>query len=313
MIEFLIQKRNFMNALILVLFAACSAAICNLFFRKNSAENKAPLGQLTCHYFISFISSLFICYDIWYTPFDITMTLVGSAVGVLNVFLMILTISALKRGSSGLTFAFQNAGSVLPGLLLFLLFGASFGFAFTYAQAIGIVLVLVGLFLGAKTAEKNQEGSNTSSWLKFATACFLVQVCCLTLIQWRCLIFQENIPAHSLIPARVSEQFDIWFLPGFFGTASLFQLMLFLREKRWLKRSEIVYGIYTGVANGISMYLLGLATKLATPLEKAILFPCFAVTVIILCNAWACKLYNEKFQLWPNLACILGIVIGSIA
>ena len=47
--------------------------------------------------------------------------------------------------------------------------------------------------------------------------------------------------------------------------------------------------------------MLLLATKSALSFEKGILFPCFAVSAMILCNIWACKLYHEKFNYLTNV------------
>lgn len=301
-----------MNSLLIACIAAAVTAWANFFFRKDSVRfaRLSANGYLVCYYFISLLTSFVIFPEVWKVPFSLPMAIAGGAVGILNVGVMVFMAQALKQGPSGITFALQNVSSIFPGLLLFIIFGPDFGFEFTYLQAIGICLVTFGLFLGVKGNTEQGRGFSLS-WLKYALGCFLFQILALTLIQWRCLLFGCDTP-HTLIPTVVTPSEDAWFMPGFFGAAFLFQFSLLVKEKRMFHPLEMAYGSMGGLLNGISTFLLLFATKLASPLEKGILLPCFAISTIVACNLWANRLYNERFNLFSNTTCSLGIIIGSL-
>jgi hypothetical protein len=268
------------------------------------------IAYILFFYLISFALSFILFPGIWETPFNMKMACVGGAVGVLSVGVMLLTSNALKNGPTGLTFAMQNVSSVFPGLLLFMLFGEEYGFAVAHSHYLGIGLIFLGLLLGANL----QKGKNSVSvkWLIFALGCFSLQILALSLIQWRCLLFACKGPEHLLIPFTVSEQADVWFMPGQFGAALALQGIIFLFNKSALNKQEMIFGSLGGLANGITTCLLLFATKWALPFEKSILFPCFAAGTIILCNLWASQFYKEKFNFSSNIACSLGIFIASL-
>ena len=273
-----------MSALLFSFLASVCASAGNLFFRRslgNISRDTQANGYLAVFYFLSFV--FFFYPEIWHTPFDLPLFSIGACVGIFNVTLMLLTAKALNAGPSGLTFAFQNASAVFPGMVLFLSFGSDFGFSFSPLQLLGICLVLMGMFIGAK----NETGKGSSiSWLKYAIACFIVQIFALTLIQGRCLLFDANHAEHVVLFFSRPREVDAWFLPGQFGTAFLLQFFLFLREKRLLQKNEAFYGTLGGLANFGSSSMLLLATMVALPFEKGILFPCFAVGSILLSNLW---------------------------
>lgn len=75
----------------------------------------------------------------------------------------------------------------------------------------------------------------------------------------------------------------------------------------------MVYGSLSGIANASSTYLLLMATKWALPIEKGLIFPLFAVSVIVLCNFWGYKLYQERLDVRTIVLFSLGILIASIA
>lgn len=301
-----------MNAIVFSLLAAGSTALASLFFRKNTdkaASNSDQSGYLVVFYFFSFIFSFFLYSEIWKVPVNPVILGIGIGVGLLNSALMALTSRALKQGPAGLTFAFQNASAVFPGLILFLLLGADFGFSCSFFQLGGMVLVLFGLFLGAK--KESATDSNASfTWLKYALACFIIQILALTFIQARCILFDEAKLGPLLLSFGITESADAWFMPGMFGTSLTTQAILFLRKKKNFQKNEIVYGSFAGIANFLATYLLLLATKMALPMEKAILFPCFAVAAMILCNIWANRLYKENFNFRTNVLCSCGIFMA---
>lgn len=298
-----------MGALSFSLLAAGCASLSSLCFRKNvdgRPVNYSPSGYLLFFFFLPLILSFAISADLWNTKINFTILFMGCCVGVLCSTLMLLTFRALEQGPAGLTFAFQSASAVFPGLILFLLLGTDFGFACSSLQLIGMALVIIGLFLGAKNVSSNSFKASFK-WLKYALACFFVQALALTIMQARCVLFDYNIGGWS---ASLTEADDVWFMPGQFGASFIMQAVIFLREKRSFDKREIVYGSLGGVANFSSTCLLLFATKLALPFEKGILFPCFAVTGMVLSNIWANKLYKEKFNLKANALCSLGIFMA---
>lgn len=304
MIEDIIQ----MNSLSFALLASVSAALSNWFFRKNrDSDSYSPTGYLNLFYFSSFVLSLFLYPDIWETRVNWIIVTIGATVGFLNSLLMVLTNQALKNGPAGLTFTFQIASAVFPGIILAFLVGPDFGFSCTYFQLFGIALVIFGLFSGAK----NELGTHSNfRWLKYVIACFIVQVIALTCIQARSILFNYFEPNWFSSDFTTTEADDVWFMPAQFGVAYIIQMSYFLYEKRVLQKREVIYGICGGCANFLSTALLLIATKIALPLEQSILFPCFAISTMLLCNIWANRLYKERFSFRTNAFCALGIIIA---
>lgn len=299
-----------MNAIFIVLLAASCTAMSSLSFRRyvGLSESSNPTGYLVIFYIFSFVLSLSIYPNIWVSEISYTMIAIGALVGFLNSSLMIYTSRALHYGPAGMTYAFQNASAIFPGIILFVLLGSEFGFACSFTQLIGMFFVLVGLFMGAKS-QKGDSSKISGRWLKYAIGCFLIQILALTCIQVRAVLFgfEGNNFFSNL---HLTEAHDIWFMPSFFATSSLTQICLFLRKTQKLRKPEILYGCLGGLANFSSTCFLLIATKIAMPFEKGVLFPCFAVAAMILCNLWATKLYQEKFNFKTNILCSFGIFLA---
>lgn len=305
-----------MNALSFSFLAASCAALSNLFFRRNGGNPSSTYSQesafLCVLYLFSLILSLVCSPQIWVTPINFVLLGMGMCVGVLNAWLMNLTAKALQEGPAGLTFAFQNASAIFPGILLFMLLGTPFGFSISYLQLLGMGLVLMGLFVGAKPS-KDVASTRSLKWLKYALACFAIQVLALTLIQARCVFFDCERLARLSFLFDIKASQDVWFLPGQFGAALGVQTLMFFKQKHTFSFRALKYGVLSGLANfGSSKFLL-LATKFALPFERNILFPLFAVSTIALCNTWANRLYQEKFNILANILCAVGIFLGCLA
>ncbi|KIC73160.1 hypothetical protein DB41_JQ00110 [Neochlamydia sp. TUME1] len=301
-----------MRAILLSLLAAGGSASSNLFFRKNSQNSSAsnPTTYLLAFYLTSFLFSFILYPTIFFESLNLKMLGIGALVGLLNIALMFFTSCALHKGPAGLTFAFQNTSAVFPGMILFALFGSENGFSYSYQKLLGILLVIGGLFLGAKGEAKGSLKS-LYPWLKYALACLAVQVLALTFMQARCVIcptVETAAPSYALVSKE-----DVSFMLGQFGVACLIQAIYFLRQMNTWTTTTTMYGVLAGLANFASTALLLLATKWALPIEKGVLFPCFAVGTIIACNIWANRLYGEKFNYTSNAICAAGIILSLLA
>lgn len=301
-----------MNALFFCFLASIFSALGNLLFRINAAKGSGvdnSKSYLFVFYLVSFIFSLVLNPQVLSTAPKFSMLLIGAMVGVINVSLMFITSKALAKGPAGLTFAFQSASAVFPGLLLFSIFGAPYGFSFTLMQFFGVSLVLLGLFAG--TQRSSSDGKKASvQWLKYALALFCVQVMALSLIQGRCVLFDCEKVGGFLAQFSLSQADDIWFMPGQFGISLLLQGAILINEKKPIQRNSLFFGVLGGATFFACTYLLLLSTKIALPREKAILFPFSAVSTIILCNLWARQIYKEKFNFLSNGLCASGIFLA---
>jgi len=301
-----------MSSLIFSLLAAVCGALSSFFFRKNGDNTLTrgnPAGFLLFFYFSSFILSLFYP-GLWKTPINFTLLAVGAVVGLMSSFSLLFTVRALEHGPAGLTFAFLNASAIFPGLILFMLLGPNYGYPITYLQLAGIAVVLLGLFWGALKESLNQSEASFK-WLGYAVACFIFQILVLTLIQARCLLFDCKEIARIFSDFSFTEADDRWFMPGQFGAGSIAQaLFFFLGGRKKIYMSEFIYGCGGGIANLTATIFILVATKSALPFEKALVFPCYGVATMILCNIWANRLYNEKFNFVTNALCSLGIFMA---
>ena len=297
-------------SLIIALLAAVCTSLSSFLFRKSGdyrPESSRPTGYLLLFYLSSFVLAFVLFPDCLKFHVNWIMLGIGACVGCFSSALMFLTYRALKTGPAGLTYAFQSASAIFPGLILFIILGEEYGFSTTYLQWIGMLLVLQGLFLGAR---KESEGKGSLEWLIYAIGCFVVQVLALTFIHGRSVLFDCCAQFFSNISFTAED--DIWFMPGQFGAAALVQSIFFMSEGKKLERKESLLGSLGGAANFFSTFLLLVATKIALPLENAILFPCFAVSGMVLSNIWANRIYKESFNLKTNLLCSAGIVIACI-
>lgn len=302
-----------MNSIILIFFSATCAAFSNFLFRKNIENlgaNHTAVGYLAVYYFFAICIALSVYPNICIDNVDFLMLTIGGFVGLLNSVMMLLIFHALKLGSSGLTFAFQNASAVFPGLILFMILGSDLGFPYTCFQFIGMIVVIVGLFLGTKEGLSPSSGISRK-WLKYILSCSVLQILALTFIQARCVMCECVQKCEFFSANTLSDVSDIWFMLGQFSISFISQTWMLLHEKRRLQKQEILYGSLSGIAFFASTWLLLLATKWALPFEQGMLFPCFSISIMILCNIWAYKLYNEAFNFKTNILCSLGILIAS--
>lgn len=299
-----------------VLAAAFFAAFANFFFRKNIEKGGASSAFLSLYFIISLSVALLLTPELSHAKFSVLMCSLGCIAGLLNFLMMSLTARSLELGPPGLTFTFQNASSLIPGLLLFFLFGTSFGFLMTPGLIAGFILIVLGLYFSARAFEKGDEKAHAKfwKWLIFALAMLSVQGIILSIFQWRVLFFSCPVDEpHWLLPWSCHPDEDVWFMPAFFLLPALLQFLLFWRnEKRKFTSSEWVCGSSAGALNCLAMLFLLLATKTEGDLNKGMLFPLFTVSVILFCNLWGRKIYREKVN-WTGITlCLIGVAVGMI-
>lgn len=294
-------------ALLFVFLGALLASLANLFIRRNLDTSGTANGHLFASFGFSLISTLLLNPQIAATPFSLPMFSTGLIAGLLIVSMMGLTGVALSKGPSGLTFAFQTSGSVFPALFLFMLFGSPFGFTVTTTMLLGLILVTIGLFWASKDKTPLVIAK---PWILLAIGVSVLHTILLTLIQWRCLSFSTTAD-HALILFRCTPEQDIWFPPGMFLAAFIFQAAYLLYTRTKPSSQDMLWGSLGGSFNGAATYCLLFATTIATPLEKGVLFPAFSVGIIMICNIWSAYLYSERINWKANTLASFGILLAS--
>lgn len=298
-------------AVILMFFAGIFVSLSNLFMRKSIDSGGTTKGFLIFQMAMGFLVALSLNpvrtgdYAI-NTP----VVLLGVVTGLVLAGLLFSLGRALENGPPGVTFSIINGATVMPAIIMALLFGAARGFPYTPWHAIGSILVLFGLFWAGKGLEGFQ---NRKAWIFFSLAMFCFHVLLLGIFQWRALLL--NTPHVEEITSLFSaEQIrSQWFMPFIYLASTFVQLALFIRyEKRWPRGMEVLYGLIGGAANGLCTYFMIWSTEVATPLENAVIFPIFSVVTIILSNLWGQKLYQEQVNWRACQVCAFGLVVGTV-
>lgn len=217
---------------------------------------------------------------------------------------------AVEKGPPGFTFAVLNSATVMPGLLMAMLFGAALGFEYNLWHMIGSALVLLGLFWGAKGLQGIKE---IKVWLLFSVLMFLFHTILLSLYQWRAMLMNLPHPEH-LVSFFTAEQIKSeWFAPFMFFTSSLIQLAIYLKAGLGVpKKGEVLYGMAGGASNLLCTFFILWATEKASPLENAVIFPIFSVLGIILTNMWGQRLYQEQVNWRACQLCVFGLFVGAV-
>ncbi len=242
---------------------------------------------------------------------DFSIPLPAALLGVLAgaiLSLMLFSLGrAVEKGPPGFTFAILNSATVLPGLLMALLFGAALGFTYNLWHGFGSLLVIGGLFWGGKGLQGMKE---MNRWLLFATAMFVLHVLLLGLYQWKGMLTHHPEASSFFTLEQIKSE---WFTPFMFLTSGLVQLSIYLRAGRPQPRAgEVYYGIAGGISNLLCTFFLLRAAETAGPLEGAVIFPLFSVVGIILTNLWGQKLYQEQVNWRACQLCAFGLIIGTV-
>jgi len=294
-----------------ILIAAVFVAASNFFMRRSIDAGGSTKAFLAIQLFLVFLVAILLnpvrSGDYQWSN---CMAAFGLAGGLILAFMMASLGRALETGPPGLTFAALNASTVMPSVLMVMLFGSSFGYFYTLWNGFGSLLVVLGLFwAGWQTARSEQK----ASWVTFVTAAFFLHVVFLVFLSWRALFINFPGTTGLFLSFDMDDAKSQWFMPMIFLAASLVQAIIYFRtEKRMPYQKEVVNGILGGLANGIGTFFMIRATEVSTPFEHAMIYPIFAVTIILLCNTWGQWLYKEKVNWKANVVCVIGLLIGTL-
>jgi multidrug transporter EmrE-like cation transporter len=296
----------------LMVLASVFVAASNFFMRKSIDSKGTSKAFLMVQLFLVF------CVAVILNPvrsgnyeWSSCMAAFGVAGGVVLALMMASLGRALETGPPGLTFAALNTSTVMPSLVMVTLFGAPFGYSYTLWNGLGSLLVVLGLFWAGRQAKHSNK---KQMWISFVTAAFFLHVIFLVFLSWRALFINFPGEVGLFLSFDMDEARNEWFMPMVFLTAAIFQAAIyFFAEKRWPNNSELLYGVLGGLTNGIGTFFMIRATEISTPFEHAMIYPIFAVTIIVLCNLWGQYLYKEKVNWYANGLCVLGLIIGTVS
>lgn len=297
--------------LTLAIVAAIFASFSNFFMRRSidgGGSSKAYLVvQMTFSFLLMILLNPVKSGNYEFSAIPVVLGLIG---GVVLGALMWGIGKSLEKGPPGLTFAVVNSATVMPGILMVILFGPLFGHPYNLLQGIGSFLVVAGLFWAGWTSEENP---NKKAWALLITFVFVAHALYLVYLNWWALLIRPAVPDSPLLPFTIDVEKISWFMPAILFSASLVQWVSYLRhECRMPTKRETLYGISGGVSNGLCSYFLIIAPQLSAPWENAMLFPVFAVCIILICNTWARILYHEEVNWKANALAIIGLVIGTV-
>jgi hypothetical protein len=298
-------------ALLLVLAAGLLASLSNYTLRRSLDMGGTPRAFLVIQMSIAFVVALLL------GPvrsgggdFDWPMATLGLVGGLCLSYMLLVLGKALQQGPPGFTFSILNASTLMPALIMAILFGAANGYVYNYTHALGSLLVLAGLFWAGKGVMGVQ---NRNLWLVFSLVMFCLHVLFLLILQLRALLINTAHPEQILPFFNAETVQSQWFMPMVYCAAALFQLTLFLSSERRLpQQGEFLNGCWGGAANSLCTFLLIWATEIATPLENAVVFPVFSVVTVVISNAWGQKLYQERVNWKACQLCIAGLFIGTV-
>ena len=291
--------------IILILAASCFASLSNFCMRRSIDSGGTARAFLTVQLSIAALAA-FLVGPVRTGEFSLNLPVImaGLAAGLVLGWMLQTLGRALECGPPGLTFAMLNASTVVPAIVMALFFGAAFGCLYTSWHAVGSLLVLAGLFWAGKGL---QGLVNRRAWLLFSFLTFSLHVLFLVMMQCRVLVL------NSKMASLASDLASPWFLFFIYLAAAFLQVATYLaKESRLPKSEECFYGLFGGVGNAMSTFFLIWATEAANVLERAVIFPIFSIAIIVICNIWGQRLYQERVHWKACQLCLLGLFIGTV-
>lgn len=294
----------------LILIGAIFIAISNFFMRRSIDSGGSSKAFLMIQLFLVFLVAILLNpVRTGQYQWSSSMAAFGLSGGIILAAMMTALGKALETGPSGLTFAALNSSTVMPQVMMVLLFGAGFGYVYTLWNGIGSLIVVLGLFW----AGWQMRAGKKPRWLFFVISAFVLHAFFLVFMQWRALFI--NFPGENglVLSFDVEDAVNQWFMPMVFLAAAFIQAVIYMSsEKRLPNRHEVAYGILGGVANGVGTFFMIWSTEVSTRFEHAMIFPIFAVAIILICNGWSRWIYKEKVNWKANLLCVVGLLIGTL-
>lgn len=298
-------------ALIFMLFAAGFAALSNYFMRRSIDAGGTTRAYLAIQMAVALLIVLLLGpAKNPGTSVNLPIALLGMVSGLLLALMLYMLGKALEKGPPGLTFSILSSATVMPSVVLAIIYGAGLGCNYTVAHGIGSLLVILGLFWAGKGLSGMQDKRR---WIQFSALMFFLHVALLVIFQWKGIL--TNLPAPEIVASAFTKEVvtSQWYLPSLYLTAMLFQLVIYFRnETRWPNPKEWVCGVGGGFGNGLCTYLMMLGTETALPMERAVMFPLFSIGTIIFSNLWSQLLYREKVHWKAAQLCVLGILVGTV-
>lgn len=294
--------------ILLILVASCFASLSNFCMRRSIDSGGTAKAFLAVQLSIAALAA-FLLGPVRTGQFalNLPVILAGLTAGLILGWMLQTLGRALEFGPPGLTFAMLNASTVMPAIVMALLFGAAFGCIYTPWHAAGSLFVLGGLFWAGKGL---QGLVNQRSWLLFSLLTFTLHVLFLVLMQCRVLVLNSSLPEMASLSFNLASP---WFLFFIYLAASLLQVGAYLTgERRILKSEECFYGLFGGIGNAMSTFFLIWATEAANAMERAVIFPIFSIAIIVICNVWGQRLYQEKVHWKACQLCLFGLFIGTV-
>lgn len=242
--------------------------------------------------------------------FNAPIATLGLCSGVILALMFSFLGKSLEYGPPGLTFSILSSATVMPAIVLALVFGASFGFAYTAWHGVGSLLVLVGIFWAGKGIQGLRD---KRAWILFAGAMFVMHVVLLVVFQFRAILLGVAHPEELSSFFTFEQIRSQWFTPMIYVGATLVQLAIFLKtQRRRPSAKEWLYGCAGGACNSLCTFFLIKGTELASKLENVVIFPLFSVGSIIFTNLWGQRLYQETVNWRACQLCACGILIGTL-
>lgn len=234
----------------------------------------------------------------------------GIGTGFLLAVMLFFLGKALETGPAGFTFSIVSAATVVPGIIMAMVFGATLGFNYTFWHGIGSIFVLLGIFWGGRGLTGIQ---NRFKWTSFLVTIFSLHVLILVIYQWRAVLMNLPNPEDYASFFTAEQMKSLWFNPMlYFGTALGLFVLYFKEGFRLPQKEEWSFGIVGGILHSTSTFFLIKGTEIATGMENVIIFPLFSVGIIVLSNLWSQKLYQEKINWRACQVCAFGILIGTV-
>lgn len=173
-----------------ILLAACSGAGFHFAFRKSlDGGGRANVFlMLQCFFAALLATALNVNFQSIHT-LDLATIHFGVIEGGLYFLMMALLGKAFQKGPPGLTVATMNSASVVPAILMAVLFGSEFGHSYTLWNGLGSFLVILGLFIAAKGS--SSFTASKQAWAFCALLAFAGHSLYLSFFQWRALLLQD--------------------------------------------------------------------------------------------------------------------------